>query len=130
MIIGRTDFGFVIYNYHEGTVEAEGTDLVFTGCNNLQKAVEVAESNIEDFDCSVVQIKIGEGKDSFDVSDFVPLAYWDLVDGKVFPDLNEAQNVFMALQRGSSEFALTHGLAVPVDTKNAIEFVEGLKSFK
>lgn len=128
MLIGRTDSGFVVYNYHEGTVTVDNTDLVFTGVKDLQQAVKVAEDNLEDYDTSVVQVKVGENGTVFDVSDLVPVECWDLVEGKIFPDRQDMQNLFMVL--GTSRFELEHGLRCPADVINAIEYIKGLKSFK
>lgn len=59
-----------------------------------------------------------------------PIKYWDLIDHRIFPTLKEFQDLMMALGRGNSQYALSHGMACPADTKNAIKRIESLEKYQ
>lgn len=61
--------------------------------------------------------------------ELVPLQFHELVDHRIFDNLRDAQFIFMALQRGKSQYALSHGLACPADTKRAIKTIEAMEKF-
>ena len=63
------------------------------------------------------------------VSELVPISFDELVNHRVFDNLTDAQYLFMALKRGKSQWALSHGLACPADTKHAIKVIESLEKF-
>lgn len=63
------------------------------------------------------------------VAELVPVQFDELVDHKIFDNLTDAQYLFMALKRGKSQWALSHGLACPADTKNAIKRIESLPTY-
>lgn len=63
------------------------------------------------------------------VAELVPFQFDELVNHRVFDNLTNAQYLFMALKRGCSQWALSHGLACPADTKHAIKAVEALDKF-
>lgn len=125
MLIGRTGCKLVSYDYNAGIVTVD--ELTISGCNDLLQAVEKAEEYLNDFDASVVLVRFGEDKTVIDVSDLVPVELWDKVHRKVFPDRQDTQNLFMALN--TSGYALEHGLGCLADIKNALDFIEGLETF-
>lgn len=63
------------------------------------------------------------------VEELVPLQFHELVDHRIFDNLRDAQFIFMALQRGKSQYALSHGLPCPADTKYAIKTIEAMEKF-
>jgi len=63
------------------------------------------------------------------VAELVPYQFDELVDHRIFNNLEDAQFIFMALNRGKSQWALSHGLACPADTKHAVKAIEAMEKF-
>lgn len=63
------------------------------------------------------------------VAELVPYQFDELVDHRIFDNLEDAQFIFMALSRGKSQWALSHGLACPADTKRAVKAIEAMEKF-
>lgn len=57
-----------------------------------------------------------------------PYGYEDLVDHRVFKDLNDVQFTLLALARGKFS-SYQRGLACPRDTRVAIEYIKSLAKY-
>ena len=62
------------------------------------------------------------------VEDICPYSWDELVDHRVFENLQDVQYTLLALSRGS-RFALEHGLACPRDTRKAVEKITALSKY-
>lgn len=62
------------------------------------------------------------------VNEICPLRFRELVNHRVFKTLQDVQYTMLALSRGT-KCALERGLACPLDTKNAIRYIETLEKY-
>lgn len=76
-----------------------------------------------------VNVWIKERNYELPVEQLVPFGFEDLVNHRIFETMDDMNYTLLALSRGKSRFALEHGLACPIDTKNAIKHIESLERY-
>lgn len=77
-----------------------------------------------------VKVFITEKNYDLDISELCPSCFDELVEGRIFENLKDMQNMMMALQRSKNTWCVSHGRALPCDTKYAIETIESLSKYK
>lgn len=77
-----------------------------------------------------VNVFIKEKNYDLDISELCPSCFDELVEGRIFENLKDMQNIMMALQRSKNAWCISHGQALPCDTKYAIETIESLPKYK
>ena len=75
-----------------------------------------------------VTVWVREKNYELPVNDITPCDFDELVNHRIFETLQDVQFTLLALSR-NTKFELEHGLACPVDTKNAIKHIESLSKY-
>lgn len=75
-----------------------------------------------------VNVWVNEKDYELPIGEFVPDGLEELIDHRIFETLDDVQFTLLALRR-TTKYALEHGLACPIDVKNAIKHIKSLAKY-
>ena len=134
--LGNVDFKFItdlkdIESEYRKIENSVFDKIELRNKNNLQQELKETEQQAQKTSESLKRVFVWlqeENREHVDSLGYVPSKYADIVNGKIFKNLQDFQNTITALNR-VNPYSVEHGLAAPSDLTDTVDKIKNLPTY-